>query len=153
MWLSGHVVQVPHWILGKQLGKRQAMSRGINCPKSRSSCPKGAGGGASDAGSCESHRFLFLILISLDRPQSTRVELRGVKAKPQVKTVSVRLPEDVWRRVRMRSLQRGESALAYASRCLSVCLGVAETGIARGGITAVAVEPPVRELTYEEDPT
>lgn len=57
------------------------------------------------------------------------------------KTVTVRIPEKVWRRIRLRALQRQEAAGAWLARCAEVCLGVAESGVAVGSVTRAAVEP------------
>lgn len=58
-----------------------------------------------------------------------------------LKQVSFRLDEATWLAMRSRALRRGESAQEWLTRCIQVCLGVAETGIGRGGVTAEAVEP------------
>lgn len=84
-------------------------------------------------------------------------------SKRQVEeTVAIRFPKGVWLRVRQRALARGETGLAWLSRCAEVCLKVSETGSVVGGVTPEAVEPPtgsvveknekgggVKELTYD----
>lgn len=57
------------------------------------------------------------------------------------KTVAIRFPEELWWKIRARATGRRETGLAWLSRCAEVCLGVAETGLMRGGVTAGAVEP------------
>ena len=60
--------------------------------------------------------------------------------RPVVETVAIRFPKAVWVRVRRRALDRGETGLSWLSRCAEVCLGVAETGVSRGGVSVAAAE-------------
>ena len=57
-------------------------------------------------------------------------------------TVAIRFPKGTWLKVRQRALARGETGLAWLSRCAEVCLRVSETGSVVGGVKPEAVEPP-----------
>ena len=56
-------------------------------------------------------------------------------------TVAIRFPKDVWRRVRLRALARGETGLSWLARCAEVCLRTAEGEAVTSQVTAGMVEP------------
>ncbi len=71
------------------------------------------------------------------------------------KQITLRLDELVWREVRKRALERGESAQAWVARAIGICLAT----VKGERITAGRVEPEVenvpretvQELTYVQD--
>ncbi len=70
--------------------------------------------------------------------------------KPQVyETVTIRFPKALWTRVRMRALERGESGLAWLSRCAEAALGGAVAAEKKSDVgpalvvTSEAVTQPV----------
>ena len=57
-------------------------------------------------------------------------------------TVAIRFPKAVWKEVRVRAMLRGETGLAWLSRCAELCLRTAGGEGVIPGVTAGMVEPP-----------